>query len=70
MSPSFAPAIWSSPRASFRGKATRFSTSGKVGAELTLEEGYAAARQCAINAIAQLKAAVGDLEQIRQIVRT
>ena len=47
----------------------KFLYSGKVGAELTLEEGYAAARQCAINAIAQLKAAVGDLEQIRQIVR-
>jgi enamine deaminase RidA (YjgF/YER057c/UK114 family) len=47
----------------------KFLHSGKVGAELTLEEGYAAARQCAINAIAQLKSVVGDLERIRQIVR-
>jgi enamine deaminase RidA (YjgF/YER057c/UK114 family) len=47
----------------------KFLHSGKVGGELTLEEGYAAARQCAINAIAQLKAAVGDLEKIQKIVR-
>ena len=47
----------------------KFLHSGKVGAELTLEQGYDSARQCALNAIAQLKAAVGDLEKIRQIVR-
>ena len=42
---------------------------GKLGAELNDEQGYQAARLCAINAIAQLKSAVGDLETIRQIVR-
>ena len=42
---------------------------GKLGAELDEDEGYRAARLCAINAIAQLKAAVGDLERIRRIVR-
>ena len=42
---------------------------GKVGAEVSDDEGYQAARQCAINAFAQLKAAVGDLSQIKQIVR-
>lgn len=42
---------------------------GKLGAELTDEQGYEAARLCAINAIAQLKAATGDLEKIRQLVR-
>jgi len=47
----------------------KFLYTGKVGAELTLEEGFAAARQCALNAIAQLKSVVGDLEKIRQIVR-
>ncbi|HTU26529.1 MAG TPA: RidA family protein [Pirellulales bacterium] len=47
----------------------KFLHSGKVGAELTLEEGYAAAKQCGLNAIAQLKAAVGDLDRVRQIVR-
>lgn len=42
---------------------------GKVGADLTLEQGYEAARVTALNALAQIKAAVGDLEKIAQIVR-
>ena len=42
---------------------------GRVGAELSTEEGYRAARLAAINGIAQLKDAVGDLEKIVQIVR-
>jgi enamine deaminase RidA (YjgF/YER057c/UK114 family) len=47
----------------------KFLHTGKIDGELTLEQGYEAARQCAINAIAQLKAAVGDLDKVRQIVR-
>lgn len=42
---------------------------GRCGAELTDEQGYAAARLCAINAIAQLKDALGDLERVVQVVR-
>lgn len=42
---------------------------GRLGEGLDVEQGYQAARLCAINAIAQLKAAVGDLEEIAQIVR-
>ncbi len=42
---------------------------GQVGGELSDEDGYQAARLCAVNAIAQLKAAVGDLEKVRRIVR-
>jgi len=42
--------------------------SGKVGAELTAEEGYQAARWCAVNLLAQMKKAVGDLDNIKQIV--
>lgn len=42
---------------------------GKLGTDLTDEEGYQAARLCAINAMAQLKAAAGELSGIRQIVR-
>ena len=37
---------------------------GRVGGDLSVEDGYAAARLAAINAIAQLKAASGDLEKI------
>jgi enamine deaminase RidA (YjgF/YER057c/UK114 family) len=42
---------------------------GKIGTEATLEQGALAARACAINAIAQLKAAVGDLDKVVRIVR-
>ena len=42
---------------------------GKLGAALSVEDGYQAARLCAINAIAQLKEAAGELSLIRLIVR-
>ena len=43
---------------------------GKVGDKVTLEEAVEAARTCAIQIIAQLKAACeGDLERVRRIVR-
>lgn len=42
---------------------------GKIGRELTPEEGYQAARLCAINTLAVLKAAVGSLDKIAQIVK-
>ncbi|MDE2466491.1 MAG: RidA family protein [Alphaproteobacteria bacterium] len=43
---------------------------GTIGKELSLEDGKAAARVCAINLIAQLKAACGgDLERVRRCVR-
>ncbi|MBI1914539.1 MAG: RidA family protein [Planctomycetes bacterium] len=47
----------------------KLAYTGKLGADLGLDQGYQAARLCAINAIAQLAAAAGDLERIRQIVR-
>lgn len=42
---------------------------GKLGVDLSDEQGYQAARLCAINAIAQLKAAAGELSRVQQIVR-
>ncbi len=42
---------------------------GKLGAEISEEDGYQAARQCALNAIAQLKAATGNLDKIQKIIR-
>lgn len=42
---------------------------GRIGAELTPEQGYEACRLSTVNAIAQLKAALGDLERVRRIVR-
>ncbi len=41
---------------------------GKVGGDRTLEEGYAAAQVCALNQLAVIKAAVGSLDKVRQIV--
>ena len=41
---------------------------GKLGAGRTLEEGYAAARACALAQLAALKRHLGSLEQIAEIV--
>ncbi|HEX4295781.1 MAG TPA: RidA family protein [Rhizomicrobium sp.] len=43
---------------------------GKVGADISLDDGKAAARLCAINVLAQVKAACGgDLERVQRCVR-
>ena len=47
-----------------------FLHSGKLGAEVTVEQGQVAARQCGINLLAQLKAACGgDLDRVTRCVR-
>jgi len=51
----------------FVGKELAFK--GKVGKELTIEQGQYAARLCLINALAQVKASLGSLEQVSQIAR-
>ncbi|CFX01175.1 Endoribonuclease [Candidatus Filomicrobium marinum] len=42
---------------------------GKLGADLTVEQGMEAAAACALNILAQTNAAVGDLNRIAQLVR-
>ena len=43
---------------------------GKLGADMTVEEGQAAAKTCAINLLAQVKAACGgDLDRLERVVR-
>ncbi|HEY4548004.1 MAG TPA: RidA family protein [Pedomonas sp.] len=42
---------------------------GKVGETVTTEQATEAARLCALNLIAQMKAAVGDLERVVRVVR-
>lgn len=43
---------------------------GKVGAQLNTQEGYDAARTCAINLLAQVKVACdGDFEQLDRVVK-
>jgi len=43
---------------------------GKLGQDFSVDEGYQAARLCALNIIAQVKAACGgDLDRVQRIVR-
>lgn len=42
---------------------------GKVGAELTLEEGAEAARLCALNLLAALRGEIGDLDRVSRVVK-
>ncbi len=42
---------------------------GKLGKDLTIEEGYQAARMTGVDILATLKAACGDLSKIKQFVK-
>jgi enamine deaminase RidA (YjgF/YER057c/UK114 family) len=42
---------------------------GKLGKDLTIEQGYNAARSTAINLLATLKAATGDLNKVKRILK-
>ena len=42
---------------------------GKVGGEVSPEEAAECAQQCALNAIAAVKAEIGDLSRIRRVVK-
>jgi len=43
---------------------------GRLGADLTTEQGYAAARQTGINVLAGIRQAVGSLDRVKSMVRT
>src|SRR5260370_6023594 len=42
---------------------------GKLGSQVTVEQGQTAARACAVNLLAQVKAALGDLDKVVRVVR-
>ena len=42
---------------------------GLLGAEVTLEQGQECARVCAVNVLAQLRAALGSLDRVGQVVK-
>ena len=42
---------------------------GKVGADVTVEQAYDAARNCALNHLAIMMAALGDLDKVERIVK-
>ncbi len=41
---------------------------GKVGVDLTLDQGYSAAQLCALNLLACVQAATGNLDAVHQVV--
>ena len=42
---------------------------GKLGADLTVEEGYEAARLTALNLLGSLKAEIGELDRVKRVVK-
>lgn len=50
-------------------KADGTNITGKVGKDLTLEQGYAAARQTGIALLSTLKSEIGDLSKVKRIVK-
>ncbi len=42
---------------------------GKLGAEISVEQGYQAARVCALNCLSVIKAQIGSLDNIEKIVK-
>ncbi len=42
---------------------------GKLGREVSVEEGYAAARQSAVNCLSAAKSIIGDLDKIQRVVK-
>ena len=47
----------------------KIKISGKVGRELTVDEGYQAARNVALNCLASIKATIGDLDKVKRVVK-
>ena len=47
----------------------KIKTTGKVGRELTLEEGYQAARNVGLNCLASVRAALGSLDRVKRVVK-
>jgi len=47
----------------------KLATTGRLGESVTLEEGQAYARQCVLNALAALKAEIGELSRVKRVVR-
>ncbi|GAA0977531.1 RidA family protein [Acrocarpospora macrocephala] len=69
----YLPCRWSGAEVHVSGQVAaregEFPLRGRVGAELTLEQGRAAARQCALNVLAALKRELNDLSRIRALVK-
>jgi enamine deaminase RidA (YjgF/YER057c/UK114 family) len=53
----------------YNGPTPGIKTVGKLGRDLTVEEGYAAARLAGLSILSSLKAELGELDRIRRVVR-
>jgi enamine deaminase RidA (YjgF/YER057c/UK114 family) len=51
------------------GKTPASGPKGQVGGKVSTEEGYQAARDCAIGQLAVAKAALGDLNRVKRVVK-
>jgi enamine deaminase RidA (YjgF/YER057c/UK114 family) len=49
---------------------TEITHKGRLGADLTTEQGYQAARQTGLNVLGGIRQALGSLDRVRSIVRT
>lgn len=47
----------------------KLAATGKLGGGVSIEDGQKAARTCAVNLLAQVKAAIGDLDKVVRVVR-
>ena len=47
----------------------KLAAKGQLGGGVSIEDGQKAARACAVNLLAQMKAAVGDLDNVTRVVR-
>jgi enamine deaminase RidA (YjgF/YER057c/UK114 family) len=47
----------------------KLAFTGKLGVEVSAEQGYEAAKLCALNALAQCRSLLGDLDQVRRVLR-
>ena len=59
--------MWMAGVGSRRTDGTRIT--GKLGAELSVDQGYEAARWCALNLLARMKAELGDLDKVTRILK-
>ncbi len=74
MSPvgSYVPFNWAGSLLHISGQVSIDETGGikgVVGVDIDLEQARAAAAMCAVNLIAQMRAAVGDLDRVKRIVK-
>ena len=69
----YVPAVRSGNLVFLAGAAPRLAdgslVTGKLGSDLTVERGYEAARLCGLNLLANLKREIGDLDELRRIVK-